>query len=431
MKLWFGSSLLTILPIVTVFSCSSMFEKIDDKINIEELEKPSITTKDITSVDAIARINNAKTPQEKHDALTFFANVPQLPIEFDFEVLSALIDNERVNVSIKIFEIKNKNNFKNVVLKITGFNAELEADLDSEIKKFNISNETTKPNSAWEEVVSLIETAKTQSEKVEALKCFAIIPIIDWRFDFLILEAMVNNSSSLNTSVDVRIRVFEINNPINKEDVVFQITGLTTRLDIQASLFKKPALTTKPETASEVLATIIQSAQNSIEKLNVLRNYVNIPIIDEYFEFEILLARVNGRVKNVVDVIVRVFEINNPVNKEDVVFQITGLTTRLDIQASKFYNPIETIEPNSNCEEVVSLIETDETQVGKIETLKRFANIPILEDGFDFLIFRAMVNSEVDNEVDVVIRVFEINNQENFVNVYFKITGFKSSSLLN
>ncbi|MGL5732581.1 MAG: hypothetical protein ACRCXE_00705 [Metamycoplasmataceae bacterium] len=430
LKLWLSSSLLTILPIVSVISCSSTSDKIDDKIDTEELEKPSMTTKDISSGDAVARITNARSPQEKREALTSFANVPHLPIEFDFEVLSAIINNEVnsiVEVAIKIFEIENRKNSKNVVLRITGFKADSDATLESELEKFNITIETINPEIAAEIAAECIEIAPTSIGKLEALRCVADIPMLDERFDFQVLEAEVNND--LNTTVDVLIRIFEIDSPEHSENVVFKITGLTTRLDIQTALFKKPATTTKPGTASELVASIIEYAQSSQGKLNALNNFVNVPTIDGAFDFEILFAMVNTRVETVVDVIIRVFEKNNTENEDDVVFQITGLSTHLQIQAAKFDVSIETSKPDSTWEEIVLNVENAQTQVEKLEALKHFISVPVLDEEFDFKILQAMVNSENDTEVDVVIQVFEIDDPDNLMNVSLKITGFKSTSL--
>ncbi|MGL5308555.1 MAG: hypothetical protein ACRC9F_00725, partial [Metamycoplasmataceae bacterium] len=274
-SLLLSSALVSVTSTITLLSCSSateeIIDKIEDKINIEELKSPSNTTVDITSFEAIERIEHAVNPQEKRDALKFFTNI-SLPYELDFIVLEATINNEiytTINVDIRIFERKNDNNYKDVTLTVTEFRATIEF----ESRKFMIQAETTKPNITSEKLVENIEIATSSNGRFEILHDIVDLPTLDKRFDCDIRFATINNIN--NTIVDVVFRVFEKSNIYNYNDVVFQIIGLTTRLKIQMAKFNDPFRTTNSNAFAEQVETSVNEAPR-FEKQKALRLFANI-----------------------------------------------------------------------------------------------------------------------------------------------------------
>ncbi|MGL5205725.1 MAG: hypothetical protein ACRC7B_02310, partial [Metamycoplasmataceae bacterium] len=167
-----SASLLTISPIAIMISCSSSEEKV--VVEAEKFKPTTTTNKELTSNEAVSSITSALTPQAKRSALLEFATVPKLDKGFDYDVLSASIDNEvktTVNVSIKVYEVSDEKNSKNITFLVRGF-AEPNSNIEIEADKFNIMVETISPTTISDIAAESIESATNPTDKLIALKTF-------------------------------------------------------------------------------------------------------------------------------------------------------------------------------------------------------------------------------------------------------------------
>ncbi|MGL5643874.1 MAG: hypothetical protein ACRCW3_03845 [Metamycoplasmataceae bacterium] len=376
----------------------------------------------MASETAVESIQMSGTPEEKLSALEAFANVPTLDPRFNFEILSANVDNQTkttVNVQVKVFEIANPGNFKEVTFRVIGLTTLIEI----EAGRFNTSVMTTNPTMASTTAVNNIQSAGTPGEKLTALKSFANVPTLDPRFEVEILAAEVDDQ--VNTTVNVRVKIFEKINSGNSREVTFKVTNLQpgVNIDNEADKFNITVGTTNATMASEIAVESIQISGTPEEKLSALEVFANVPTLDPRFNFEILSAEVDDQVNTTVNVQVKVFEIANAENFKEVTFRVTGLTTLLEIEAGRFNTSVITTKPTTASEHAMESIENAVNAADKLTALKVFANVPILDQRFDVEILSSEVDGQVNTTVNVQIKIFEKINPENFKEVTFKVTG--------
>ncbi|MGL5643807.1 MAG: hypothetical protein ACRCW3_03505 [Metamycoplasmataceae bacterium] len=177
------------------------------------------TRSDLTSVQAIEMIQKLSSME----TLRELTNIPEYEKGFEFFVFQSNMDailNTTINVYIIITrEININNEMKIAILQITGFKPSLEL----EIIKFKTPTETIRNDMLANEAVESIESISDPIDKLNALKTLVNIPVIHDDFYIEILYAMVN--SRVKTTVDVILRIHEINHINDSGDVLFQITG--------------------------------------------------------------------------------------------------------------------------------------------------------------------------------------------------------------
>ncbi|MGL5590566.1 MAG: hypothetical protein ACRDCH_00620 [Metamycoplasmataceae bacterium] len=423
-----GATLLTILPIATIISCSPSkeVEKIDDEV--AKFNTPTTTKKQITSEEAVLKIRNAVSTHDRRSALLEFADVPTLDPEFDFEVVSASINVEvrsTVNVIIRVFEISNRENAKNVTYKVEGFII-LYSNIDIEAAKFDKQVNTKKPNLTSSEAIDMIN-ASSPAESLSALRELTDIPDLAEGFDFSILGASLNITG--NTTIDVSIMVYRTITDESK-NVTLRITGFLTGitdLETEASKFDRTVITTSPTTTSEMAVNSIQSAVTATEKLIALQLFVVVPTLDPKFDFEIISAQIDNQLDTTVNVEVNVFEVADPTNSKIVIFKVTGLNSSLEMEAKKF-TPVITTKPEIGSSSAVTRVLNELNSSQKITALRSFADVPTLDPDFDFEIISAEIDSKTYTTANFGIKVFEKANPSNFREVIFQVTGFTSLS---
>ncbi|MGL5732711.1 MAG: hypothetical protein ACRCXE_01400 [Metamycoplasmataceae bacterium] len=320
-----GATLLPIVSLVAVVSCSS-----SDKVTIDtEVKKfdtsVKTTNKDLMASEAVISINNAADKTAKLNVLkTLVASLPSLDKAFDFEVKSAAADSTTMttlNVSISVFEIEDKTNSKDATYKVTDFITVL----DKEAKKFETSVDTKNKDIIPNDAVDSINVAIDPSAKLDALKALVDVPTLSAGYDFIIGSANVN--SIINTTIDVSIEVFEVGTS-NKKTVTFLITGfkIPSALDIETARFNISVPTIAPETSTTDAINYINVSATPAEKLVALESIANVPTASQGFRFEIKTASINPTSNTSVDVIITVIELVNDENSKDAIFTITGLT---------------------------------------------------------------------------------------------------------
>ncbi|MGL5205325.1 MAG: hypothetical protein ACRC7B_00195 [Metamycoplasmataceae bacterium] len=429
--LGFSASLLMALPISTMIACSSTS---DEKIDVEaaKFETSTNTKKSMTSQEAVSSIRMASTPEAKRIVLLEFASVPTLDKEFDYEVLSASIDNQvnsTVNIVINVFEISDKeNNNKSVTYKVMNFSIQA-PDIDTETEKFYDIVSTKRPNLDSIQAIEMIN-GKNPTEALAALKILADVPTLAEGFLFTVTGAAV--SKTINTTIDVSIIV---SRPITDEtkNTTFRVAGFKPgiNLDTEAGKFDRTIPTISPETAAESAVESIQNAVNALDKLEALKVFAFVPTLSEKFDFEVLSSQIDDQVKTTVNVEIRVFEKANPLNFKEVTFIVTGLTTLIDIQATKFAYIYTQTTSNPPLKAIVAvqrinLVPPNE----RVAALKTFTrnDLPVLDNGFAFEIQSANANNSV---VNVIVRIFEINNQLNEKMITLQVTHFWDLSALD
>ncbi|MGL5205322.1 MAG: hypothetical protein ACRC7B_00180, partial [Metamycoplasmataceae bacterium] len=218
-----SASLLTISPIAIMISCSST----EEKIVVEAGKfKPSTTTKkDSTSQEAVSSITSATTPQAKRAALLEFATVPTLDKEFDYEVISASIDNQvktTVNVSIKVYEVSDEKNSKNITFLVRGFaEPNSSSNIETETAKFNKQVNTKRTDLTPVQATAMIN-GKNPAEALASLEILADIPTLAVGFEFIVTGATINTTT--NTTIDVAITVSKTGTSDNR-NVIFRVAG--------------------------------------------------------------------------------------------------------------------------------------------------------------------------------------------------------------
>ncbi|MGL5205724.1 MAG: hypothetical protein ACRC7B_02305, partial [Metamycoplasmataceae bacterium] len=389
---------------------------------------------DLTPVQATAMING-KDPAEALASLEILADIPTLAVGFEFIVTGATINtttNTTIDVAITVSKT-GTGETKNVIFRVAEFTLGLSVDIEA--AKFNITVETKSPSTYSEVAAQNIQNAANHAAKLLALLEFVNsidIPTLESGFAFEILTAGVD--SQVNTTVNVQVRVFEEANPGNFKEVPFKVAGLTSLLEIQAQLFNKTVATTSPTTTSDRAAQNIQNAANQAAKLLALRAFVdpaNIPTLESGFAFEIVSAAADIQVNTTVNIKIKVYQIANATNFEEVTFKVTGLTSRLETQAKKFLLTQTTSNASLKALQAAQNIDLalPSARVQIYNNLTR-TDLPTLNDGFKFEILSADVNRNTTSRINVVVKIFETIKPENNKTITLQITDFYNLTAL-
>ncbi|MGL6125317.1 MAG: hypothetical protein ACRC1F_02380 [Metamycoplasmataceae bacterium] len=196
--------------------------------------------------------------------------------------------------------------------------------LETEAAKFKTVVDTTNPEMTRLEAVDNIQSAPTPELKLEALKAFANVKQLEPGFGFEVISASVNNVAI--TKVDINIKVMDLEDLTNYENVVYQVEGLMNpSLETESLKFETPAKTIKPEITSTSAVNSINSGIDSKEKLEILETIAIVPKVAYGFGFDVIRSSINTDRNTTIDIIINVFEKANPKNNVDVTFQVTGL----------------------------------------------------------------------------------------------------------
>ncbi|MGL5205776.1 MAG: hypothetical protein ACRC7B_02570 [Metamycoplasmataceae bacterium] len=198
------------------------------------------------------------------------------------------------------------------------------ATIDTEAKKFDTSVKTTNEDLMASEAANRINNADDENAKLEELKSLvSSLPSLDKSFDFKVKSA---NSGSLptNTTLDVVITVFEIDNEANSQDATYRITGFLTLLDKEARKFE---ISVETNNTTILLNNAVDSINEAIDpsaKLDALMALVlAVPTLSPGFDFIIGSAIPNSTEVAAIEVSIEVFEVGTP-NKKTVIYSITG-----------------------------------------------------------------------------------------------------------
>ncbi|MGL5205323.1 MAG: hypothetical protein ACRC7B_00185 [Metamycoplasmataceae bacterium] len=428
--LGFGASLLTISPIALMVACSSSEDKIEEKIEVQANKfKPTTTTKsEMTSQEAVSSIVDASNPDAKRAALLEFATVPKLDTGFDYVVLSASIDNQvksTVNVDIKVYEISNENNFKNVKFIVKEFvEPTSNPELAPEVSKFNKQVNTKRTDLTSIQAMEMIN-GKTPEETLAALETLADVPTLSEGFEFSITGATINLTTS--TTIDVAITVSQITTD-DTGNAIFRVAGFKfeSNIDTESEKFNKQVNTKRTDLTS-IQATAMIDGKNPIEALASLEILADIPTLAVGFEFIVTGATINTTTNTTIDVAITVSKTGTSDNR-NVIFRVAGFTpgSSLDTEAAKFNIIVTTKTPETISEVAAQSIQNASSSAGKLAALEGFVNsadIPTLKAEFDFVILSAQVDAQVNKTVNVMVRVFEEANPTNMKEVVFKVAG--------
>ncbi|MGL6125210.1 MAG: hypothetical protein ACRC1F_01820 [Metamycoplasmataceae bacterium] len=427
-----GASLLAILPITAVISCSSdSSTPVSVKPEAEKFDKTVVTTAVgfISAEEAVKEIQSGKNAQERLDALKSFASVPTLSEGFEFEVLSAKINpgtNTTIDVLIKVFEKGNKENFEEVTYRVEGFVAP-NTDLDTEAAKFNVSVVTKKPNLNSNEAIKTINDATTPEESLAALKELADVPTLEQGFEFAVIEARI---SSTNTVIDVSILVSRTI-VTEAKYVNFKVTGFQPGFNVSTEAAKFPEYQSTRINGvnfKSIHANLtINLAPTPGDKLAALRFFApTIPVLENGISFEILSSSVNKQNSRTIDVSIKVFEISNPANNETIIMQVGDFffLNRAEVELLKFSDPVNTLNSNMTVAEAVQSITSAPDSDAKTAALELIAPINDLADGFTYRVESAEAAPGNLNEIRVRVVVTELQGPWDFETIFI-VRGFK------
>ncbi|MGL6125037.1 MAG: hypothetical protein ACRC1F_00915, partial [Metamycoplasmataceae bacterium] len=422
------ASSLTILPMTVLISCSSS-TPIETEVAKFETPTRTIIPGIITANEAVSRIQSALGPINKLNALKVFANVPTLGEGFDFEVLSASINettDSTVDVLIQVFEKENKENVIDVIYMVEGF-VPLVSAIDKEAAKFNQPVETLRPHLSSNEAVARVNNASTPQDAFVALRELAVVPELSRGFEFTGFNATI--STTKKTTIDVSIT---ISRTIITEvkTVTFRVEGFSTDIIIESEKFEEPVQNTKPGfiTGNEAVFSI-ESASNPTDKLRALRVFADVPTLDAEFNFEVLSAMINTTSNSTVDVLIKVFEKDNQENFKEIVYKVQGfipLISTIDIEAAKFDKTVEASKPDLFLTDTLAMINNASTPEEAIIILNEVAEVPTLEEGFVFEVLGAITSTR--EAMDVSISVSRILIPE-VKTVTFRVTNLKETPL--
>ncbi|MGL5643717.1 MAG: hypothetical protein ACRCW3_03005, partial [Metamycoplasmataceae bacterium] len=222
------------------FTAPSEIIDIEDQVKLFD---NSITIFDST-VDPqvlVDAVNGASSSQEKLNTIKGYVNVPKLDDDFELEVLSAIVREgvggvrTTVDVSLKIIERANPNVFRNVTLKIEGFQSTDDlSDINLEIAKFG-SRKTKSPNTPAFKVVDEINSVD-EDLKIHSLALVADIPTLAYGYDFKVKSASLNSNNK--SIINVSILIFNINKPDISVETTYEISDFQiSDLDTEAAKF--------------------------------------------------------------------------------------------------------------------------------------------------------------------------------------------------
>ncbi|MGL5591902.1 MAG: hypothetical protein ACRDCJ_00910, partial [Metamycoplasmataceae bacterium] len=307
-------------------------------------------------VDAV---NGASSSQEKLNVIKGYVNVPTLDDAFELEVLSAIVREgvggvrTTVDVSLKIIERANPNIFRNVTLKIEGFQSIDDlSDINLEIAKFG-SRKTKSPNTPAFKVVDEINSVD-EDLKIHSLALVADIPTLAYGYDFKVKSASLNSNNK--SIINVLILIFNINKPDISVETTYEISDFQiSDLDTEAAKFVNT--TTSSNLSSFEVVDAIQAATSPGERFSILNNVTQFPELEDGFSFEIDWAIVDKANKSAILVIVSISKDDSIDSLKTIVYSIDGFKiSTIEIEKNKFNNPITTNNVEADIDELVNQI---------------------------------------------------------------------------
>ncbi|MGL5590880.1 MAG: hypothetical protein ACRDCH_02310, partial [Metamycoplasmataceae bacterium] len=354
-------------------------------------------------VDAV---NGASSSQEKLNVIKGYVNVPTLDDAFELEVLSAIVREgvggvrTTVDVSLKIIERANPNIFRNVTLKIEGFQSIDDlSDINLEIAKFG-SRKTKSPNTPAFKVVDEINSVD-EDLKIHSLALVADIPTLAYGYDFKVKSASLNSNNK--SIINVLILIFNINKPDISVETTYEISDFQiSDLDTEAAKFVNT--TTSSNLSSFEVVDAIQAATSPGERFSILNNVTQFPELEDGFSFEIDWAIVDKANKSAILVIVSISKDDSIDSLKTIVYSIDGFKiSTIEIEKNKFNNPITTNNVEADIDELVNQIMNSVNNVQKLEIIEGFVDLPELAYGFELEI-RSAQKFENAIEIDAIIR---------------------------
>ncbi|MGL5205140.1 MAG: hypothetical protein ACRC63_02725, partial [Metamycoplasmataceae bacterium] len=168
--------------------------------------------------------------------------------------------------------------------------------------------------------------------------------------------------------------------------------------------------------------------EGASNKLAMLEAIVHIPILDEGFEIMVNSAIISSSKSSISVSITLSNSYNYNNNTKNINYIISGFKVwTIEKEAEKFLTSI-TKDPNQNAIQASRDIETESNHEAKLSILESFANVPILENGFEFEIKKASVNIYKNTSVDVFITITETGTTNSMDFIYL-ISGLRESSV--
>ncbi|MGL5617869.1 MAG: hypothetical protein ACRCWU_02295 [Metamycoplasmataceae bacterium] len=433
----------TINVSITVFEKSDISNEQNAIYSIKDFTAPSIVTIDdqvklfeeaITTSNSLAdpvaivsAINGTSSEISKWDIIKDYVVIPQPAQGFGLTIVKNAVVRESttIDVFIKIFEIINQNNFREVTLKIKGFTV-IQEGINLEIAKF-VPATTKSPNTPAFKFVENLNSIDA-NDKLHALSLAVKVPSLSNAYDLIVKSATMKSDSK--TEVDVFLSIFHTNKPDSLVDIVYEIKEFrVSDIDTELARFTNTT-TTSPDTSSIEIVEQIQSATSPELKLEILSSVVTLPILEEGYSFQIDWALVDKATNSSsILVLVSVFEDDLVGISKTIVYSIDGFrNSTLEINKAKFSSSITT-NPNLSSIDMARNINLAQTPEEKLNALRTFAKIPTLEQGFGFEVKLANVNTTIDTTVEILISIYEIDGSTESLDVIYLITGLKRSTV--
>ncbi|MGL5733118.1 MAG: hypothetical protein ACRCXE_03540, partial [Metamycoplasmataceae bacterium] len=415
------------------FKIPSVIVTIDEQTAVFEDAKTTYHPS-FDPIEVVDQINGAASPEAKLTFLRTFVNVPTIHDNFGLEVLSAIIregTNNVIDVSIKIFEIDNINNFKNVTLKVEGFVLEdIQAELAEEIAKFTTPTPTKSTIDSISKVVDKIN-GLNPNERIHALSLLANMPSLSEGFVLRVDSASIGQDAK--TTLNVMITISSTKDTSISKNITYSIFGFkTTDLETEANKFNDLIINASHSNNLSALEVVkqIEAATDTPQKLIILNNITdsNIPILHDDYEFSILWAIMENNTS--ISVTVSVNEKSGNHGARIVIFHINNLkVSTIDIEAAKFASST-TITPVTSAIDAAKSINQALGDAAKLNALGIFANVPTLAQGFEFKVKSAKVNGSIETSVDVVISIMETGKPQTTRDIVYLVTGLKNSTVI-
>ncbi|MGL5205324.1 MAG: phage tail tube assembly chaperone [Metamycoplasmataceae bacterium] len=205
----------------------------------------------------------------------------------------------------------------------------------------------------------------------------------------------------------------------------------TKRIEKQAEKFTYSQSTSLPRIKTVRASQKVNLAPAS-EKIKELEDFTRdgfLPVLDDGFDFEILSSNANKLESTILDVIIRIFEINNQENEKIIILEVTEFwdLSALDWQLIKFVNTEKTNNDNIDAESAVAyILAFDDRKVA----LNILADVPSVDSPkFAYEVKDVKISNRDPNEIYVTITVIENPGVDDWKeDVIFAINGFKSTT---
>lgn len=224
-----GTSLLAVIPLAAVVSCSSTETPTIDT-EVAKFNTSVATTKaDMNAVAAAKTINDAKDDAGKLTKLKdLVTEVPTVAEGFSFTITSAKANSTTLEVSIKVSETATPANNKEATFKVTGFKA-LSAIEEAE-SKFATPGVATNKAITSAEVVKRITTGADAAAKLAELEKIVDVP----KTTGVTVEV---KTASVVTATPTKIEVgITLTEGTNTANVTWTVTGLVDETVAQAAM---------------------------------------------------------------------------------------------------------------------------------------------------------------------------------------------------